>query len=151
MRLFPVCHIHLKSHCSRPVPSVQPSRSSLRVENNKTELFAYLAEQVTNMVSSSKEVVLTYGEEVKASSQRDLSDISLCSKEEADTRIFLHAANCYKVGHRRVMIRTVDTDVIALFQRIRAEEVSVAFSTGKHTRYIAVHDILRYCKSPWTL
>ena len=34
-----------------------------------------------------------------------------CSHEEADTGLILHALNCAKRGHRRILIRSVDSDV----------------------------------------
>ena len=96
-------------------------------DNNKSELFAYLAQQVTSIDCSPKEVVSTYREEVLVSSQRDVSNISPCSQEEADTRMLLHALDCSKVGLKKVMIKTVDTDVlviaVTLFQKIGAEEL----------------------------
>ena len=114
--------------------------SFLRNETNKTELFAFLAAQVTNLDYSPKEVVSTYGQEVKASSAQDLCSISPCFQEEADTRMLLHAADFCKDGHKRVIIRTVDTDVVvvavSLFHKIGAEKLWFEFSTGKHTRYI---------------
>lgn len=120
--------------------------SFLRNETNKTELFAFLAEQVTNLDYSPKEVVSTYGQEVKASSARDLCSISPCFQEEADTRMLLHAADCCKDGHKQVMIRTVDTDVlviaVSLFHKIGAEKLWLEFSTEKHTRYISVQGIV---------
>ena len=36
------------------------------------------------------------------------------SQEEADTRIFLHVADAVNHGNQKVMIRTVDTDVLVL-------------------------------------
>ena len=120
--------------------------SFLRNETNKTELFAFLGEQVTNLDYSPKEVVSTYSQEVKASSARDLCTISPCFQEEADTRMLLHAADCFKDVHKRVMIKTVDTDVlviaVSLFHKIGAEKLWLEFSTGKHTRYISVHGIV---------
>lgn len=48
-------------------------------------------------------------------------------------------------GHRRIMIRTSDTDVVVLavsiVSRIPAEELWVAYGTGKHLQNIAVHTI----------
>ena len=65
--------------CVLPDTRVSKNWSSfLRNETNKTELFAFLTEQVTNLDYSPKEVVSTYGQEVKASSARDLCSISPC-------------------------------------------------------------------------
>ena len=38
----------------------------------------------------------------------------LCNHEEPDTRIIVHAAAVMKSGHSRLLIRTVDTDVVVL-------------------------------------
>ena len=101
---------------------------------------------MTNLDYSPKEVVSTYSQEVKASSARDLCSISPCFQEEADTRMLLHAADCCKDVHKRVMIRTVDTDVlviaVSLFHKIGAEKLWLEFSTEKHTGYISVHGIV---------
>jgi len=40
------------------------------------------------------------------------SAISPCDHEEADTRLFLHALHCAQSGYRKVLIRSVDTDVV---------------------------------------
>lgn len=57
--------------------------------------------------------------------------------EEADTRLILHVADAARRGYTKVMIRTVDTDIViiavAAFQHI--------FGVGKHLRYLSVHDI----------
>ena len=37
-----------------------------------------------------------------------------CTQEEADTRIFLHVSDTAKHGYRKVIIRTVDSDVLVL-------------------------------------
>ena len=61
------------------------------------------------------------------------------------TRVFLHAADCVKLGQKQIIIRTVDTDVVVLLisvvEKIKVEELWVAFGTGKHFRHIAAHAI----------
>ena len=46
-----------------------------------------------------------------------------------------------KQGHKKIVIQTADTDVVALavsvVEEIKVEELWVAFRTGKHFRYIA--------------
>ena len=68
-----------------------------------------------------------------------------CTHEEADTRVFLHAADWLKQGHKKVIIRTADTNVVVLaisfVEEIKMEELCVAFGTGKYFRYIATHAI----------
>ena len=57
----------------------------------------------------------------------------------------LHAADWLKQGHKKVKIRTADTDVVVLaisvVEEINVEELCVAFGTGKYFRYIATHAI----------
>ena len=74
-----------------------------------------------------------------------MSDLQLCNHEEFDTRVLLHARNAAKNGHRKILIRANDTDVIVLaisfFVYIRADMMWVTFGVGKTFRYIAIHDI----------
>ena len=72
--------------------------------------------------------------------------LSPCSHEEADTRLLLHVAHAVQKGIRRVAIRTVDTDVVALavasFSNINPDELWTALGTGStFRRYIAVHQL----------
>ena len=77
----------------------------------------------------------------------DTAALAPCNHEEADTRMMLHAAAAMKSGHRRVLIRTVDTDVLVLAVWMAQElnevvdELWLAFGTGKNFRYIAAHEL----------
>jgi hypothetical protein len=119
----------------------------LRNDENKTELFGYLAEQsVTIECRQDQQVLSTSGKTVLCSRQADdLSSISPCNHEEADTRLLLHAADAVQKGLKKVMIRTVDTDVVvlavAVCHQIEVEELWICFGTGKNLRYIAAHGI----------
>jgi len=57
----------------------------------------------------------------------------------------LHALDASKEGFKKVMVRTVDTDVVVLaityFAQLSLDELWIAFGCGKSFRYIAVHDI----------
>ena len=74
-----------------------------------------------------------------------LTNLSPCLHEEADTRLFLHAADAVKKGHRKLCVHTVDTDVlvigIALFNQINPDELWLAFGTGS-IRYIPIHEVI---------
>ena len=95
----------------------------LRVDENKTELFNFLAHEVVENLSTEKKVFSTCGKHV------------LC----ADKRMFLHAKDAAKKDHRRIMLRTVDTDVVVLAVStvVSMENIHmwIAFGTGKHLRY----------------
>ena len=65
--------------------------------------------------------------------------------EEADTRLLLHAHHASQCGYRKILIRTVDTDVLVLavsrVQDLSVDEIWMAFGPGKHFRYLPVHSI----------
>lgn len=122
-------------------------KSFLRVDDNKTELFGLLAQEVGNIDAAGKEVYSTYGNQVVTNGSREtLQDLQPCNHEEADTRIFLHVLDAAK-QHRRIMIRTIDTDVFVLavsqMQRIPQKEVWLAFGTGKQFKYFPINEIAR--------
>ena len=114
------------------------------------------ASVTTNNVAGHKTLVVTDGchvlscqvEAVSASSWKHGSNAALdpCSHEEADTRMLLHAAHAAANGHARIMIKTVDTDVVVLaiacFEQLGASELWIAFGAAKNLRYIAVHELV---------
>ena len=87
-------------------------KSFLCVNENKTELFHFLAKQVESCHVEGKELCTNYEEHVLSSPRRD--DMEDCTHEEADTRIMLHVYIALQCGYRKVMIRTIDTDVVVL-------------------------------------
>ena len=100
----------------------------LRVEENKEELFLYLAEQLTTIETNHGEVVSTKHETVVFNNDRtDAADLSPCTHEEADKRLILHAADAVRRGYTKAMVRTVDTDVVVIavakFQYISLSEL----------------------------
>ena len=84
----------------------------------------------------------TYGEFVLGSQPTEMMD---CSHEEADTRLVLHAYYASQSGYRKILIRTVDTDVVVLavsrVQDLSVNEIWIAIGTGKNFRYLPVHSI----------
>ena len=120
-------------------------QSFLRCDRNKVELFEFLAQQVTAKVIQDKELLTTYNEDVISALLFDKEELSPCNHEEADTRMLLHAAHASRQGHSKIMIRTVDTDVVILaianVYKIRVSELWIALGTGKQLRYIPVHTI----------
>ena len=115
--------------------------SFLRVDANKTELFNYLAQCVI-AIETDKLIVTTRGSIVLSNHAFDQSSLSLCTHEEADTRMMVHLVHAAQ-SNKRVMLRTVDTDVVVLavaaVTRHPALEVWIAMGTGKDFRYIAAH------------
>ncbi|KAK3743379.1 hypothetical protein QZH41_002123 [Actinostola sp. cb2023] len=122
----------------------------LRVADNKVELFLFLAELCKAIqLPENKYVISTVGQDVACNVEldREFTGLAPCTQEEADTRLFLHCKDCVIYGSQKLLIRTVDTDVVviavAMFAKIGAEELWVAMGTGKAFRLIAIHEVVR--------
>ena len=123
----------------------------LRNSDNKKELFGFLAHQTVQYVIPNKTIVTTVKQFVLSSPTMSTNNLQPCSHEEADTRIFVHVLDAVEQGHSKVMIRTVDTDVVILAIRVfviinkkfdrSLSELWIAFGTGKHFRYIPFHEL----------
>ena len=109
----------------------------LRLADKKTELFDFLALQVVENLSGEKDVYKTCGQNVLCSRVRqDISSLAPCTHEEADTRMLLHAVDSASKGYPRIILRSVDTDVLVLAVStavsLEDTEIWVTFGTGKH-------------------
>ena len=76
----------------------------------------------------------------------DVEYLQPCSHDEAATRILLQVAHCARQGLRKLVIRTVDTDVfvraIGNFPILRLDELLVRFGVATHFRQIAIQEII---------
>ena len=122
--------------------------SSLRVDTNKTELFKFISQAIfTRFDQDDKQLVITDGEAVPSkSSLLDQALLAPCSHEEADSRMLLHVSHAANHGHHKILIKTVDTDVVVLAVSVAQgllpqDELWLAFGTGKSFRYLAAHEI----------
>lgn len=115
----------------------------LRSDENKTELFEFLAKELESTDVKEKELLTTYGRCVLRSPSK--ADLKECTHEEGDTRLILHAKDASECGHRKIMVKTIDTDVVvvavASMKELELDELWKAFGTGKLFRYIPVHKI----------
>ena len=118
----------------------------LRNSDNKSELFRFLSHQCMSL-QTEKIMVATLDEQIVTNRQEwgELHHIAQCTHEEADTRVILHAVNAKKTGCQKILIQTLDTDVvilsIAAFQIIKPQEFWLEFCPPKHTRFIPIHEI----------
>ncbi|KAG7163357.1 hypothetical protein Hamer_G004492 [Homarus americanus] len=134
---------------SGPLPSNW--QNFLRNSDNKEELFSFLSEQVMQLVvKESKQLVVTDKKQVlTVPPRKDTANLAPFNHEEADTRMMVHAADALECGHRRILIRTVDTDVVILAVALANErseildELWLTFGTGKNRRYIEAHQIAK--------
>ena len=122
-------------------------QSFLRIDENKTELFHFLAEFVHRQPAiEGKRVYITDGKNVLTNPPHlNTNNIAPCSQEEADSHIFLHVADAVHEGLEKVTIRTVDTDVVvlavAIVTQLPIRELWISFGTGSSFKYIAAHAI----------
>ena len=79
------------------------------------------------------------------SSGVNVETVSPCNHEEADTRVFLHALDMSRRGMQRIMIKTVDTDVIvlavALFSELNLQKLWIDFGSGQTQTCYPIHEI----------
>ena len=66
--------------------------------------------------------------------------------QQNDTRMMVHVTHAAQHSHHKLLIRTVDTDVVVLAvmvaQRLLDEdELWIAFGTGKALRYLPAHEM----------
>ena len=121
----------------------------MRNDQNKTELFGMIAESVA-AIQCNGTILATKGEHILSNSQIDDCNIAPCNHEEADSRLLLHAYDAAIHGHKKVMITTVDTDVVVIalyhFFSLEVEELWIEFGAGIHRRYIPIHQYARNLK-----
>lgn len=86
------------------------------MNENKTELFAFLANHILSAdFGSNKQVISTLGQQVLCNPPRDnTNSLAPCNHEEADTRMMVHVADAVQRGLTKVLLRTVDTDVVVI-------------------------------------
>ena len=111
----------------------------LKNSDNKTELFKILAINITKIPENIVEIMATHLEEFLSNNlDADLPALQPCNHEEADTRLLLHTLDGSKRGFKRLLIVTVDTDVVVLilchFFNLDLQELWIEIGTGKNRR-----------------
>ena len=80
-----------------------------------------------------------------SSNRTDLDVLAPCNHEEADTRLMVHANDASRCGHRRIKIRSNDTDVvvlaIAIVNTLAIDEMWITHGSGKNVQNIPVHAV----------
>eukprot|EP00058_Branchiostoma_floridae_P021206 XP_002606696.1 hypothetical protein BRAFLDRAFT_72537 [Branchiostoma floridae] len=122
-------------------------RNFLRESDNKTELFRFLADKITQM-STPNLVIVTRDEDAASNRTISLEGIAPCSQEEADTRIFVHARHAVQEGSKVLMVKASDTDILVialsvlpLIQQFGLLQLWVAFGQGYNLRWFPIHDL----------
>ena len=75
-----------------------------------------------------------------------VNELGPCNHEESDTRLSLQAQHCSQEGHSKILIKTVNTDVVIIaiskFTSLQLEELWIELGVGKNRRWIPVHRIV---------
>ena len=134
------------SSCAASHKSPRKLYEFLRLKENKEELFAFLAQIVTNNpLITDKMILNTYHDNVLCNLPCDTSRLAPCTQEWSDTRIFLYLEDIVKEGCDKIIICTVHTDVevlaVAASQRLSHIQLWIAYGVGKHFRFLAAHEI----------
>ena len=116
------------------------------MDENKTELFRLLSLRVTSFPTEGKAIYANDRIDALCSlADADIRNRAPCFHKEADTLLLLHVADVLLKRYKNVCVHTGDTNVvvfaIAMFNRIKPDELWVAFGTGSYFRYIPAHKI----------
>lgn len=122
-------------------------KSFLRSDENKAELFHFLAASISSVELPGVQIVSTVEEDVISSQPIAKEGLTPCNHEEADTRMFVHVQHAVSKGYNKIMIRTVDTDVVVLavtyVAKLNVQELWIAFGVGKNLKYLPAHSMAR--------
>ena len=83
------------------------------VDQNKIELFKFLTVE-TSQLQTDGLVIATHKKSILSDQNIDQSILAPCHQEEADTQMFLHAFDTSNAGTEKIMIRTMDYDVVVI-------------------------------------
>ena len=115
----------------------------MRQDDNKTELFKMLANTVRDINSPAIIVATNENGIVTNSSLSNFTNLQPCNQEEADTRLLLHTFDGASKGYKKVLIVTVDTDVVVIalyhFFSLNIDELWVEMGVGQYRRWLPIH------------
>ena len=129
-----------------PIPKGVEWQKFLKDNQNKDELFQFIGQELQrSTVESTDHLLTTQADIVLSNKATDITALSPCQQEEADTRMMLHLRHAAMQGHTKAYVRTVDSDVVVLtisiFQELGLSELWVGFGTGKSYKDIPFHHI----------
>ena len=105
----------------------------MRIDENKSGLFHLISDRIVDEEFPGQ-VIATRGDEVLSSAPCDLAGLMSCTHKEADTRMFVYATDGAEHWMNKIILRTVDTDVvvicISMAQKIGCDCLWFAFGTG---------------------
>ena len=119
-----------------PIPKGAQWQLFVKDRQNRDELYQFISlELQRNTVNSQYHLLTTKADIVLSNKPTDLSDLSPCRQEEADTRMMLHLHHAADHGHTKAYLRTVDSDVVVLathfFHDLGLSELWIGFGSRK--------------------
>ena len=129
-----------------PIPKGVEWQKFLKDNQNKDELFQFICQELQrSTVESTYHLLTTKADIVLSNKATDITAVSPCQQEEADTRMMLHLRHAAMQGHTKAYVRTDDSDVVVLtisiFHKLGLSELWVGFGTGKSYKDIPIHHI----------
>ena len=125
-------------HTRENTPVYQRFGKVLKLANNKTELFKVIADTMSGLFRNQQKVLLITRQQTVLSNRA--VDLQRLKK---DYRIFLHAMEQSQLEFKRLMVITVDTDVMVIdlhaHWNLNVTELWIKFGTGKDRRWLPVH------------
>ena len=85
----------------------------MRPDDNKTELFQMICCTLSK-IHCPTQIVTIENSDVKSNCNIDTKNLQLCNHEEADSRMVVHLIDASKRWVKRVLVATVDTDVVVV-------------------------------------
>ena len=89
--------------------------------------------------------LITLHDDVISFRRLDTEGLTNCNHEEADSRLFLNVRHATAQDLKKVIIRTVDTDVVVLavanVHNLQTDALWVSFGVGKNQRFLDINAI----------
>ena len=104
----------------------------MTINENKCDLFKLITDRLVNIFQQRRETLVV-------NHYAETQSLQHCDKEEADDRMLLHAKDMSKNGLTKLMIVTVDTDVVTIalyaFWNLDIDELWKVFVKRKDKRW----------------
>ena len=114
---------------------------------SKSALFPYCSRKLISLFKEKdRDFVSNTEEETQSLNEAlDLTDLNPYGHEEADTGMFLRAKHPASLGHIKLLMRTVDSDIVIiaifLFHLLSLKELWISYGKGRHYRYSYSHNM----------
>ena len=117
-----------------------------KLYDGKYELFRFICKELQwDTADLHYELLTTNADIVLSNKPTDMTALSPCQQEEADTRMMLHLYHAAGQGHSKAFLTTVDSDVVVLainiFHQLRLSALWMGYGIGKTCKDIPIHHI----------